>query len=605
MEGKISATTGAVSVNTPKHMNDGNIYLRDCNTGLSQNKSDGTEFVWNPANPDHTAMDQFCMSCHNAAGAVTAPRPTGTPKTATALNPFGDLIQNNYDGLSRNAVVAVYDQFDPSNTSHHAVRAARYTANTADTTAAQGFNMFPAGVTKVTAATGTFANISANNAEADFTNLRYANGTSYVGTMADTGKFITTYKPLVDNNVAASFKPLADNSQIHCGDCHTVGQWAARGSTAFQAYSTAYGPGVTKFYKKAIGAHGSGNEYMLRNNNGDNSLNPNALVCYNCHASTLYGSGGASTATRVKLLISGVLPTGPQNGGGIDSNVSWTLYNYTSAARSQNVGINFGGNMYGATLYNDPQVNQMGAVATSGVAHDGIAGSINAGHCNDEQNNTAGLTGLARLNSMNKTAIAFGLYSTGHYANAGGANAFGIKCANCHNSSDNTYPSYGGIHGNAFRPATPAADGSDVVRNQSYTTYSTSTGAKVTGGGGHVDQVSHKPYRFLPGLGNFRYNGGGDWSLYINRDESGTFNSVGCYTLQGSSSAEAIVTYPKNGHHQSAFTGSSKIVSGAADDNGLMGTWGACTEHTAGPSGASGASSEGTPTRNVLRPTSY
>jgi hypothetical protein len=278
------------------------------------------------------------------------------------------------------------------------------------------------------------------------------------------------------------------------------------------------------------------------------------------------------------------------------------MYNYTSASRSHNVGINFGGNMYGATLYNDPQALQKGATASTAVAHDGIAGSINAGHCNDDQNDTAGLTGLARLNSMNKTAAAFAGYTTGRFANEGAGNAFGIKCANCHNSGDGTNPGYGGIHGNAFRPANPAADGSDVVKNASYTAYSSATGAKYAGGG-TVNQVSHKPYRFLPGLGNFRYNGGSDWSLAINR--SASFASVGCYTLQGSSSTDPIVTYPKNGNHQATFTGSAKAVTNAANDNGLLGTWGACTEHTAGVNGASAPSNEGSPSRNVLRPTQY
>jgi hypothetical protein len=563
LEGK--GSTG--SVDSTKHMVDGNIHLRDCNTTLNQSQSSGGEFTWNPASPNHTAMDQFCMSCHNAAGAVSAPTPTGTPRTASPLNPFGDLIQNNYDGLSRGAVVAVYDQFDPSNTSHHAVRAARYNVSTAGTPG----SLIPA-----------FANISANNANAPapYTakGLRYANGTSYVGTMSDTGKFITTYKPLVNNN--GSFTNLADNSQLHCADCHTVGQWAARGTDAFKAYSTAYGPGVTKYYKQAIGAHGSGNEYMLRNNNGDNTLNPLALVCYNCHASSLYGSGSASTATRVKFAISGITSAGvPAGTGAMAPGVSWTMYNYTSASRA--VGP------YGTGLLNDLGTQKLGAAATTATAHDGVAGTMGANHCNDDQNNTAGLTGLARLNNDGQATASFLSYSAGHSSNGkSGGNAFGIKCANCHNSGDGTNPGYGGIHGNAFRVGSTTT----VIKNAAYTTYSSTTAG--TGTGSTWATTTHQPYRFLPGLGNFRYNGGSDSTM-----SNFVSGRSGCYTLNGTGT-DAGPTYAKNagaGRYKGP-AGTAAAGTQIADDNGLLGTWGSCTEHT---------NNNHIPTRNVLRPTSY
>jgi len=593
MEGSYNATTGAVSVTTALHMNDGNIYLRDCNTALGQSKSDGTKFTWTPANPDHTAMDQFCMSCHNANGAVSAPQPkhalAGTPVDATALNPFGDLIQNNYDGLFRNAVVPVYDQFDPNNTSHHAVRAARYTANSADTTAAQAFNMYPTGPqapAQVVATAGTFANISANNAAIGIKNLRYQNGASYVGTMADTGKFVTTYKALDGGNSAgpSGLKSLADNSKLHCGDCHTVGQWAARGTAAFQAYSTAYGPGVSTYYKQAIGAHGSGNEYMLRNSNGDNSLNPIALVCYNCHANTLYGSGGASTVTQNKFTIAGITPAGPLNGaagaGAINPAVSWTMYNFTSASRK------FDGNGYG--YYMDYAAAQR--IVTNPTyyknnnAHDGVAGSLGAVHCNDDQNNSAGLTGLARLNTGGSTVNVFDSYTAGHYSSKGNGNAFGIKCANCHNGGGDASTNkagYGGIHGNAFRQGNTTT----VTMNATYQTYS-SAGAV---GSSPYAITTHNSYRFMPGLGNFRYNAGVNSGI-TNDLTMQSSSRTGCYTLNGSSTDNGP-TKPKNGD-AARYTGASYV----ADDTGIMGTWGACSFHS---------TSGDRPSRNVLRPTSY
>jgi hypothetical protein len=569
LEGKV--VNGAVVPDATVHMTNKTIHLRNGNTGI---QSASAEYNWDPKSPSHTNMDKFCMSCHNAAGAVTAfanvssglKHMTAVPgaSAASPLNPFGDLIQNNYDGLSRGAVVAVFDQFDPSNTSHHAVRAARYTASTAGTPGALS---------------SAFSNISASNAAAPApytgTNLRYATGTSYVGTMSDTGKFITAYKPLVDNN--GTFAPLADNSQLHCGDCHTVGQWAARGSAGFTAYSTAFGAGVTKYYQTQIGAHGSGNEYMLRNSDGNNSLNPMSLVCYNCHAASLYGSGVSSTSVvSTKLFVtSGVGPNGPLNGGAKNPLVSWTLYNYTGV---RSAAAPFNG--YGL-LNNTAGVKNVttGAISTAN-AHDGVAGTLGNVHCNDDMNNTAGLTGLARLNSANKTAAAFGQYTNGHYGNGGGANAFGIKCSNCHNSGDGTNAGYGGIHGNAFRVGNTAT----VITNAAYTTYSSTTAG--TGTGAAWATTSHQPYRFLPGLGNFRYNGGSDWTL----SKFAVSGRSGCYTLNGSS----LSTGPTK--IKNAATGRYTSTNMVGNDNGLLGTWGACTEHT---------NNDHVPTRNILRPTTY
>jgi len=82
------------------------------------------------------------MSCHNASGAVTAYKnissainhATGLTGTPSATNPFGDLLTNAYDQKVRPAVVAVYDQFNPTNPSHHAVRATKYSGRSRYTT---------------------------------------------------------------------------------------------------------------------------------------------------------------------------------------------------------------------------------------------------------------------------------------------------------------------------------------------------------------------------------------------------------------------------------------------------------------------------------------
>ncbi|HEY6871685.1 MAG TPA: hypothetical protein VI298_03040 [Geobacteraceae bacterium] len=647
---KTSYGTTSVVVDGTRHMVDGNIHLRDCNSSLdyttdnapnSTNKhSQGTdgiyEFLWNPAAPNHTTMDQFCMSCHNANGAATAfsnlstlgLKKFSTPagKQFSALNPFGDLIQNNYDGLFRNAVVPVFDQFDPSNTSHHAVRKNRYTANTANTLSTNTISKFPQGVVKVNPTSenqAIFANISANNVAHGFPttpgiptvvnidgpapvlSLKYADGTSYVGTMADTGKFITTYKPLVDANADGTytntFTKLADNAQLHCGDCHTVGQWAARGTAAFQAYSAAFGPGVTRYYKTAIGAHGAKTEYMLRNGkDGDNAIQPQYPVCYNCHSEKLYSSGNATAA---KVTVG----TGAGNPAlGLTREQSLVLYNYTGFRKA-------GGLMYQSSTNSNYPYYQLGAAASNYAGHDGVSQTSLTSHCDGDDNNTAGLTGLARLNSassgtgLKETNAQFLTYTSGKAAGGtpSGGNALGIKCLNCHNSGDGHLPGYGGIHGNAFRTSDGPNGDTTVVRNVGYQAYSSqavSSSSKKT--------AEHKPYRFLPGLGNFRFNGSAgsyDWTMY-QVQANGIIQS--CYTLNnkvnnsvtGTTGTVGLnsPTYPKNAPlSQTPLTSkTSRYANETDDDNGLLGTWGSCTDHAQIPT-------HYVPKRNVLRPTSY
>lgn len=601
-------TNGVLQVNKTYHLADSHIHLRDCNTSLNQSQSQGGQFIWDPANPNHTAMDQFCMSCHNAAGAVTAvaaiqvPASTNPGHPQSALNPFGDLIQNNYDGLFRNAVVPVYDQFDPNNTAHHAVRAPRYTANTAGTASTQATSYwtqnagYAASVTKV-AATGSaaaaFANISASNAAAGYLGLRQNNGTSFVGTLSDTGKFVTTYQPLVNNN--GSFKRLADNAQLHCGDCHTVGQWAARGSDAFKAYSTAYGPGVSTFYKRSIGAHGSGNEYMLRNSAGDNNMNPQALVCYICHSQTLYDAG---TLAPSNVAIAGGTRASiaAMNANGFTAGVNPLLtdaqimafYNMTGARKPS------GG------LYNT-NIQKFGAADTHTTGHDNVPANT-SGHCNALQNTTAGLTGLARLNATNQTALLFARYTTAN-GKGGNGNAFGIKCSNCHNSGDGTYPGYGGIHGNSFRKSDARQGNGDtsVVHDATYTSYSSIHTKGITGlvPTDITVVTGHKPYRFLPGLGNFRFNHGTDLTRVSRGNAGDPVSTVGtCYTLTAASPVTPVApTYPKG---YGARYGGETNDANHQDDNGLFGSWGACQDHS-GPNthGGTGA------IRNVLRPARY
>ena len=458
-----------VVVDTAYHMTDDKIYLRNGNIALvgNQTKSVNGAYPWQPSNPDHTLMDQFCFSCHNAAGAPDAAAALAgvAGYTGTALNPFGDSVSNSYDQVSRVNVVGVYEQFDTNNSSHHAVRGQKYTSK--NLTAAQ------------------FTNIStANMAYSDGVTAAPIKGVkSITGTMFELGKFNATYTTL--NGVA-----LADDNVLHCGDCHTVGQFRAAD------VNTAAG----SFNKAVIGAHGSNNEYMLRNSNGDDVLNKDALVCYICHTESLY------------------------------------------------------------------------------QAHNGA--NANATYCNGNQYNTAGLAGLARLNVGAYSSVAGRTVETfltqveeGKASAAGGGNIFGNKCLACHNASDKK--TFGGIHGNAG--------------NASYTTYS---GAKVSTGA--VTTVSRKPYRFMPGLGNFRYNGGDSAEQWTVKAISQA-NKQGCYTLNGTSLSKSPTKAANAGVNVNTATGT-----GIADDNGILGSWGACTDH-AGTSVFGGRAT----TRTILRPLTY
>jgi hypothetical protein len=432
-------------------------------------------------------MDQYCMSCHNGGGAPDAVAAlTGVPdvdptRPRTATNPFGDAISNDYDQLSRGAVVNAFSQFDTGNSSHHAVRGARYTATTL--TAAQ------------------FTNISTANMTAYPSAVK--NVRSITGTISSTGHFATTYTPLGTNTT------LTDASVIHCGDCHTVGQ--------FKPNYASNSDGT--FVNPAIGAHGSNNEYLLRKANGsENTANTtaavyagkDALVCYLCHALSQYGTT---------------------------------------------------------------------------TAHDGVSTSSN--RCNNTNNNTAGGIGAANRINVNGN-IVNGVSNAGTFAtftsqvhkgnySAGGGTIFGIMCANCHNSSDNK--TFGGIHGNA--------------NNATYTSYSS---AMVTGAQTLVP-VSRKPYRFLPGLGNFRYNGGNspnEWTWKT----LGSTSRLGCYTLNGRSTSGIV---PSSAPTKAKMAGTNVPASAVADDNGILGSWGACTDHA----GSSMTGVSDAPGRTLLRPLTY
>jgi hypothetical protein len=513
-------------------MKDNNTYLRNGNTGLvgNQDKSVAGAYPWNPAAPDHALMDQFCFSCHNAAGAPTAiaalagvaVAPSGF--TRSASNPFGDTISNQYDLLARPAVVDAYGQFDTGNSSHHAVRGARFTKNALnqfEKDAIASYNSTAINRSTLTAATPATLGFSL-----DEPNL-------VVDTMFAAGAFTTAYTPL------GATESVRDTSTLHCGDCHTVGQFKPGSSVNADGTPTAL----------AIGAHGSENEYMLRKPNGSEdhiitAPQRDALVCYLCHKAAVYQNNFANGTTA-------------------------PIYPAEATSRS--------------------------------VGHAGI---VSAGptvlECNTDGNNGVGRVGLARVRSESPATdfldpVNVNKVAQGKYAGNGGGNILGMKCANCHNASDKK--TFGGIHGNAG--------------NATYTTYSAASSWPASGD--VYTAVQRKPYRFLPGLGNFRYNGGAtpeQWtqrSLYAGKGER-----RGCYTLNGASSRVVAGVAGKANimptravlSGDNVATNATGFVPGSADianDNGILGSWGSCSDHAG--SSYSGVSEP--LARTIIRPLTY
>ncbi|MBJ6727930.1 cytochrome c3 family protein [Geomesophilobacter sediminis] len=578
LEGTIDSF-GNVTVDASKHMADSKTHLRNAHTDA--------DMVWDPATPNHTTMDNFCMSCHSATGAtspvslqiqayINGNGVAANGKTASPTNPFGDTISNRYDKMQRPAVTNVDNQFDTTNNSHHGVKGARYTGRTR-----------AAGARQI-ASPGTFA---ANSSAT----LKGARSTIY-----DAGNFNALYVPLGTDGTAAT--GLGDDSTLHCGDCHTVGQWS---------------PGVTTDGKGnlntvAIGAHGSNNEYLLRNyigtdekhtqnaftvsaNNTVTYTNPNGafLVCYNCHAYSRYGS----------IYIG----TGLDTGNGQQPHAG----EYDQAGRCNGIGntLPFGGYTTGkATDGTQFEVRIFGVPGANspGATYGGIAAG----------NNGAGVSWYAG----GEQGTDFG-------------NIFGIQCLNCHNSG--AANSYGGIHGSAKDTSWTNASGTTFTP----AALLAAAGVTPTTKGYYIDGMGNatKVERFLPGLGDAQhvpgtlggFTGTGATGFFngstaskgtfttqaVSNDTnweqkhwqqtastqfnlatgvvSGTLTSAGggCYTLGTSTNIKVNVTAGLKG----------PAVDGvAADTVPLVDTWGGCDDHTA----AQGNGNHGF-VKRIVRPVTY
>ena len=434
LEGTVNSA-GLVVVDPAKHMADAKTHLRNAVTDA--------DILWDPANPNHTNMDNFCMSCHSATGATSTMSVkiqlfinnnhlAADGKTASPSNPFGDTISNRYDKMQRPAVINVDGQFDTANNSHHAVKGKKYTGRTRFATTAGGRQI---------ASPATFA----TNSSATLFGARM---TIYDAVTQDgRAAFNNLYAPLGTAVPPTAATSLGDDSTLHCGDCHTVGQWKAGVATN--------AAGVLN--TDVIGAHGSNNEYLLRNDKGTDARhtqdaytlsagvnvyqNPNAanLVCFNCHSYSRYGSVFAATGTN-----------GPHAG------------EYDAAGRCNGVGNTIPFNGY-----------------TTGTATDGTQFETRFMGPRTARSGTAAFAPGYPLPS------GPGQVPTDGEQDPDFGNVFGIACANCHNSGAGN--AYGGIHGSK--------------NNQTLTGY---TNNPTVTGGSYIDGMGNttKIMRFLPGLGD-------------------------------------------------------------------------------------------------------
>ena len=584
LEGTVGADLHTVKIDNNYHMKDGLIHLRSGNTDIAPN-----DIKWNPASPNHAAMDNFCMSCHNAAGAksvysnisgallaganVKANMALSAANRPSAKNPFGDLLTNAYDGLVRTAVVAVYEQFDTGNTSHHAVRGQKYTTRSKagstyvdanGTTGAALFTQYSGasvGSIRISPTTGLPTIV-----REVFGNYTATYGASGMGAKTP-GSRHTIYESTLFTSAfqALDGTTLGDDSTIHCGDCHTVGQWkSASAKNADGSVTVA-----------TIGAHGSKNEYMLRTSNGSDALM------------------AANTATQVALTYG-------SNNQATNVATNGTLVCYLCHKQEA-----YTGNV-GYFRYTDPLTG-----ATSARLHIGVA----SGDClNSSLNSTGQTTFLTRVGGLGKNQTVFG-----------------ILCLNCHGGNTQIF---GGIHGNA----TSYGD----TKNVGYKTYSTNgkdavtaaaAGLKPSSGGiaspagtgnsenrnAQLTIVTRKPYRFAGG-NSLKYNGGGTASKWEAKAMT-TIHREGCYNLQTSTTGSANWSGADGSQlivpdYYNATTGGATVLpavaNGVADDlssaqnNGTSSStgtygWGSCTHHSGTNTGGSNNAS----TRQIQRPLNY
>lgn len=560
LEGKVSADGTKIVVDRTYHMLDDQTHLRHADTDA--------DMQWKPSAPNHTTMDLFCMSCHDANGA-TSPKSAAIRalmvaapgKTASASNPFGDTISNRYDKMLRPAVVDVDTQFNTTNNSHHGVKGPRYTGRTRTPDPRQIAN--PAAFARNSSAT-----------------LYGKRSTIYDGVDAVPNAggpreaFNQLYVPLGNDGGEAAprtgSQTLGDDSTLHCGDCHTVGQWKPNTALGFSPTDP---PTIVNTTSPVIGAHGSNNEYMLRNSkgtderhtqdayvkaaNGNITLqNPNAafLVCFNCHSYERYGSVFNATGT-----------TGPHAG------------EYDASGRCNGVGNTIPFNGY-----------------TTGTATDGTQFASRFEGPRATFSSTPAFAPGFQLDFTHAPGGVQAATYTGEQEPDFG-DIFGIQCLNCHNSGVEN--GYGGIHGSKINTYIDGMGNTQkmfrFLPGLGNTKYVPGTLGGITGGtvAGPVtntrNSVGNQVYTYITGgVGN-----DANWEQVESKrraDLANEFAGAGCYTLEGANPTAA--TAGQKG----------QSVDGGATIPNAFGTWGGCDDHNANQ----GAGDHGV-LKRINRPVTY
>jgi hypothetical protein len=483
-------------VNPAYHMKDAKIHLRNCNTSIEGS----AEYVWDPATPNHTAMDNFCFSCHNATGATAA---VGIVPGNSASNPFADTLTNGYDQVARAGVVDVKSAFNTANASHHAVSGKRYAYRFSTRANADAWTAAKAGRPVVADSEIAVGNLdlSGNTIPAsafDSTGMEATKALNDM-TLFEADKFVEAYTPL------GASQSVGDNSTLHCGDCHTVGQWKA-GSTTDADGNAAV----------AIGTHGSANEYLLRNSLGTDALHTGqTYVCFLCHGTEgkamVYETANDTLWNELvsegEIAASVVKPTWKAGWGGVHPNVLAGQVRGYATAHSV-VGFH-------------AQCQVDSSFATGATAR--LALNPGGGHKD-------------RLLDFTPAAGATAAFPA---ANGDSGNVTGIACTNCHNSGLRS--SWGGIHGG----------------NNTY-----------TDGLGRAQTT----YRFMPGMGNYKYAPPGGWDGKDTSDTTLLTTSLagpgankpmgGCYT--NGASSDTNPGFSTCSHHGTSTTTSGGRGPGSA-----------------------------------------
>jgi hypothetical protein len=547
------ATPYGVHTDSTKHAVDNKVHLR--------NADDNSDFAWDGTN--HSTMDNFCFSCHDSNGAqvmagtsvlktfintgVFGNNVNATPASAT--NPFGDTLTNGYDQVARASVVDVKTAFTTTNASHHAVSGQRYkyrfsTVANAEEWAVRTGNPVPAASEIAEGHTDLDGNAI------NWTGLTYEPAGPEEGgeaTLYEAGKFVASYIPL------GASQNVADNSTLHCGDCHTVGQWKVGSSTSADGSATPV----------AIGAHGSANEYLLRNSLGTDAIhNSLTYVCFNCHAAGENAATAAAWAEQVaeKLIADSVAPVSGSALNPLGKYIPAPVPSWKAGWNALHPAV-FAGQFTGYAAPHAVSAMHAQCLADSADNINDIANPRGFNNFSSNRLQKSWMNTGVKIYDYVPAAGATAAAPAGG-SDAASGNLTGIACINCHNSGLRS--AFGGIHGGD-------------------NTYTDGLGR------------TQKSYRFMPGMGNYRYAPPGGWDGKDVSDPTLLTINNPLYPGTPGSRTDQAVGYPgASGKPMGGCYTNGGVGAAGSDLNNSGGvTYGVCNHH--GTSTAASAAAAGRP----------